>query len=131
MIFIAHVLRGGEFPVAFRLVQHRLIHVGLACRPLGAVVGVVLATEGGTVVHPDEFANDAVVKVPRRGDAHPVDQAAEGFHDEVKTVAFLGRTHFGGAPFSLVIGRGRLVDDRRVNDADARQQQALPDKVRF
>ena len=53
------------------------------------------------------------------------------FHAKMPGVAFLGGTHFGVAFLPLIFGRGRGMDNRRVDDAAARQQQAVLTKIRL
>lgn len=136
MFLVALALRTRELAVTLGLVQHCPIDTGLARRPFGLLAVIPFVAECRAATLPDELVDDAVVMVARRGDADRMDEAAVGidadvrFHPEMPSVAFLGRTHLWVAFLPLVFGRGRGVDDGRVNDAAARQQQALSGQVR-
>ena len=79
----------------------------------------------------------AVVQPGGRGGLETVVHAAVGidanvgFHSEIPVVSLLRRRQFGIALACLVLGRGRRIDDRRVDQRARAQGDALDGKMRI
>ena len=116
-------------------VRH-VLRIG-CCRPDGLFLALIGAVAPDlTLLAVEKIVDDlAVVRVGRRcnhgmNDTGAAIHADMGLHAEIPLIALLGLVHLGVTRAGLVFGRGRRVDDRRIQDGAAADRHTLLGQMR-